>query len=112
MVGITDTQYYRVLMWNNWKDAFTKTAGVIIGQPDLNSCGQNQYRLKPNANTLNWCYDVFMKDGSLWLADTGNSRILFYKNSPTKNNQTADEQFGNINFEAIGEHLEVGKEKQ
>ncbi len=110
VLAITDTQYYRVLIWNDWKDAFTKTADAIIGQPDLESCGQNQYRLKPNANTLNWCYDMFMKEGSLWLADTGNSRVLFFKNIPTKNNQPADEQFGNINFESIGEHLEVGKE--
>ena len=53
---------------------------------------------------------MFIKDGSLWLADTGNSRILFFKNIPAQNNQLADEQFGNINFETIGEHLEVGKE--
>ncbi len=108
-LAITDTQYYRVLTWKHWQDAFTKTADAIIGQPDLESCGQNQYRLKPNANTLNWCYDMFMQNGSLWLADTGNSRVLYFKNIPTtNNNQPADELFGNISFEAIGEHLEVG----
>ncbi|MEO7523219.1 MAG: hypothetical protein ABIT58_03955 [Ferruginibacter sp.] len=110
MLAIVDTQYYRLLLWNNWQDAFIKPADAIIGQPDLESCGQNQYRLKPAANTLNWCYDMFMKNGSLWLADTGNSRVLFFKEIPTENNQTAAEQFGNLNFEAIGEHLEVGKE--
>lgn len=110
VLAITDTQYYRVLIWYNWKDAFTKTADTIIGQPDLESCGQNQYRLKPNGNTLNWCYDMFIKSNSLWLADTGNSRVLFFKNIPTENNQPADELYGNINFEAIGEHLEVGNE--
>ena len=110
LLAITDTQYYRVLIWNNWIDAFTKNADAIIGQPDLDSCGQNQYRLRPQANTLNWCYDMFMQNGSLWLADTGNSRILFFATIPTTNNQPADEQFGNINFETIGEHLEVGKE--
>lgn len=109
VLAITDTQYYRVLIWNNWKKAFTQTADAIIGQPDLESCGQNQYRLKPTAQTLNWCYDMFMKDGSLWLADTGNSRILFFKNIPATNNQPADELFGNDNFETIGEHLDVGK---
>ncbi len=109
VLAITDTQYYRVLIWNNWKDAFIQTADAIIGQPSAESCGQNQYRLRPQANTLNWCYDMFMKDGSLWLADTGNSRVLYFKNIPTVNNQPADEQFGTLNFEAIGEHLEVGK---
>jgi hypothetical protein len=109
VLAVTDTQYYRVLIWNDWEAAFTSKADAIIGQPDLESCGQNQYRLKPQANTLNWCYDMFMKNGSLWLADTGNSRILFFATIPTKNNQPADKQFGNINFETIGEHLDVGK---
>lgn len=53
---------------------------------------------------------MFMQNGSLWLADTGNSRVLFFKKIPTENNQAADELFGNVNFEAIGEHLEVGKQ--
>ncbi len=110
VLAISDTQYYRILVWNNWQDAFTKSADIIIGQPDVMSCGQNQYRLRPQANTLNWCYDMVMKHGSLWLADTGNSRILFFKKIPTTNNQSADELLGNINFETIGEHLEVGKQ--
>lgn len=109
ILAITDTQYYRILIWNDWKSAFSKTADAIIGQPDLESCGQNQYRLKPNAQTLNWCYDMVIKDGSLWVADTGNSRILFFATIQTTNNQPADELFGNNNFEAIGEHLDVGK---
>ncbi|MES2773969.1 MAG: hypothetical protein V4722_07280 [Bacteroidota bacterium] len=110
VLAITDTQYYRVLIWKHWRDAFDNPAAVIIGQPDLASCGQNQYLLRPRANTLNWCYDMVMQNGGLWLADTGNSRILFYRKIPTENNQPADELFGNLNFETIGEHLDVGKE--
>lgn len=108
-LAISDTQYYRILIWHNWQDAFTKPADVVIGQPDRQSCGQNQYRLRPQANTLNWCYDMFMRNGSIWVADTGNSRVLFFKHIPTQNNAPADDLFGNFSFEAIGEHLEVGK---
>ncbi|MEO6166194.1 MAG: hypothetical protein ABIO46_05225 [Chitinophagales bacterium] len=110
LLAITDTQYYRVLIWNDWKNAFAKPADAIIGQPDLESNGQNQYLLKPQANTLNWCYDVCLRNGSLWLADTGNSRVLFFRNIPTNNNQHAHDLFGTLSFETIGEHLEVGKE--
>jgi hypothetical protein len=49
-----------------------------------------------------------MRNGSLWLADTGNSRVLFFKTIPMQNDQPADTLFGNTHFEAIGEHLEVG----
>ena len=111
MLAITDTQYYRVLMWKNWQDAFTKTADVIIGQKNLDDCGQNQYQLKPSASTLNWCYDICIKDDLMFVVDTGNSRILQFNKIPTTNNQSANDLFGNINFEAIGEHLEVGIEK-
>ncbi len=110
MLAITDTQYYRVLIWRNYKDAFTKTADVIIGQPDLNSCGQNQYQLKPSANVLNWCYDVCFKNSAMFVVDTGNSRILQFNKIPSVNNQYANDLFGNINFETTGEHLEVGNE--
>ncbi len=34
---------------------------------------------------------------------------IIYKNMPLVHNQPADDLFGNINFEAIGEHLDVGK---
>jgi hypothetical protein len=107
-MAVVDTQYYRVLIWDHWEDAFTGQAAVIIGQPDLESCGQNQYRLKPQAHTLNWCYDMYIHKGALWLADTGNSRVLLFREIPVVNNQAADEVFGNIGFESIGEHLEVG----
>jgi len=110
VLAITDTQYYRVLIWNHWEDAFDKPAEVIIGQTDFSSCGQNQYNGRPKANTLNWCYDAFVDHRALWVADTGNSRILFFKNIPAANNQPADDLYGNSGFDAVGEHLEVGKE--
>jgi hypothetical protein len=109
VLAITDTQYYRVLIWKHWAGAFKRPADAIIGQPDLDSCGQNQYRLKPQANTLNWCYDMVMQDGAIWVADTGNSRILCFNRIPRSNDQGADGLFGNIDFETIGEHLDVGK---
>ncbi len=109
-LAVTDTQCYRILIWKNWQDAFTKTADVIIGQKKLDDCGQNQYQLKPSANTLNWCYDVCMQNNCLFVADTGNSRVLKFKKIPTENNQSAEDLFGNIIFESIGEHLEVGIE--
>ncbi len=109
ILAITDTQYYRVLVWNNWEDAFAKPADVILGQADLESNGQNQFRLRPAANTLNWCYDTFITEEDIWVADTGNSRILSFKIAALENNQQAEKQFGNIDFEAIGEHMEVGK---
>jgi len=100
---ITDTQYYRVLVWNDWKDALIKTADVIIGQSNLTDNGQNQYRLKPNASSLNWVYDAcFYKDG-IAIADTGNSRLIIHHTIPNQNNPIANYQIGQPDFETHGE---------
>lgn len=100
---IADTQYYRVLLWNHWKQAFTKTADTIIGQPDLESNGQNQYHLAPKANTLNWCYDCCFINNKLVIADSGNSRILIWNKVPEVNNSAADYLIGQPHFSINGE---------
>jgi hypothetical protein len=102
-LAITDTQFYRVLVWNDWRDALTKKADTVIGQPDFSSSGQNQFQLKPSANTLNWCYDAcFFKNG-IAIADTGNSRIVIHEKFPMQNNSSAIDLIGQPDFETNGE---------
>ncbi|MEM6963138.1 MAG: hypothetical protein AAF573_00140 [Bacteroidota bacterium] len=95
---ITDTQYYRVLLWKNWKTAFHQKADVIIGQSSFEANGQNQFGWFPKANTLNWCYDTCFYKNGLWVADTGSSRILWFEKLPNENNQEANNLLGQDNF--------------
>ena len=95
---ITDTQYYRVLMWNDWSTAFHQKADVIIGQPSFEANGQNQFGWFPKANTLNWCYDSCFYKNGLWVADTGSSRILWFESLPTAHDAAADNLLGQDNF--------------
>ncbi|MEQ8712745.1 MAG: hypothetical protein RIC80_06995 [Cyclobacteriaceae bacterium] len=97
-MSITDTQYYRVLLWNDWETAFTQKADVIIGQESFEANGQNQYRLQPATFTLNWCYDSFFHHQNLFVADTGNSRILQFSPIPKKNNPAAHSLIGHNDF--------------
>ena len=97
-LAITDTQYYRVLLWNHWRDALHEKASVIIGQPDLAGNGQNQFGLFPQAHTLNWCYDHFFYQQGLWVADTGNSRLLWFQQCPRTHGAAADNLIGKSNF--------------
>jgi hypothetical protein len=112
-LAITDTQYYRVLLWKNWQDAFTEKAALIIGQVDLDSNGQNQYQLYPQANTLSWCYDACFRQNELLVADTGNSRILRFENLPAHSNPSASSLLGKPNFITGSENAETafGTEK-
>lgn len=102
-MAVADTQFYRVLVWNNHEDAFSKSADIIIGQDNFNACGQNQFRLAPEANTLNWTYDAcFYKDGIL-VNDTGNSRILKFDEIPKENNALPKTLIGREDFNTSSE---------
>lgn len=100
---ITDTQFYRVLFWKHWKRSLSGKADSILGQPDLAAAGQNQYQLKPAANTLNWCYDSCFYMNGLAIADSGNSRILIHESIPTVNNSVATGLIGQTDFDINGE---------
>lgn len=97
-LAITDTQYYRVLLWRDWRTALQQQADVIIGQPGLEANGQNQFGWFPKANTLNWCYDTCFYQEGLWVADTGNSRILWFDKLPNEHATEAASLLGQDNF--------------
>ncbi len=97
-LAITDTQYYRVLLWHHWTDALHKPAATLIGQPTRESNGQNQFGLAPRANTLNWCYDSCFEGEGIWVADTGNSRVLRFRRVPEQHNAAADAVIGPADF--------------
>lgn len=103
-LAITDTQYYRVLLWHDWTKAFSQQADVLIGQPNFDANGQNQYDWFPKAHTLNWCYDSFFWKEGLWVADTGNSRVLWFERMPTSHNQPAVNLIGQDDFETGSEN--------
>ncbi len=103
-MAIVDTQYYRVLVWRDWKEAFHRPADVVIGQPDLHSNGQNQFQWQPSAHTLNWCYHCCFYRSGLFVADTGNSRILWFERVPQQSNAPASRLLGQSDFHHGLEH--------
>jgi hypothetical protein len=106
-LAITDTQYFRVLHWNSIEEALTQPPTVVLGQPNLQSNGQNQNLMKPSANTLNWCYDShFYKDG-IWIADTGNSRLLWHSSITNQPNKPAEMLLGHLDFTTGSENMDT-----
>ena len=106
-MAVADTQYYRVLIWKHWQSAFSGRADLVIGQPDLDSNGMNQYGLFPAAHTLSWCYDACFTPGGLLVADTGNSRILRFDRLPDRSNTPADGLLGKPDFNTGSENAET-----
>lgn len=101
-LAIADTQYYRVLLFSHWSQALHQRPRpqepTIIGQTTIDDNGQNQYRWFPEPFTLNWCYDTCFHKQGLFVADTGNSRVLHFNELPTMNNKPADGLLGQATF--------------
>nr|WP_297918711.1 hypothetical protein [uncultured Allomuricauda sp.] len=107
VLAVADTQFYRTLLWHSWEEAFGTKADVIIGQPNFDSAGQNQFGLFPDAHTLNWTYDVCFYKKGLLVNDTGNSRILYFKSIPEENNTKADTVIGKRDFKTGSENKDT-----
>ncbi|SIT14078.1 hypothetical protein SAMN05421766_11330 [Zobellia uliginosa] len=97
---VGDAWNHRVLIWHTLPTKNGQAADVVVGQPDFRS---NQPNVKgigntPSAQTLNWPYGVFSDGNHLWIADTGNRRILFYEDIPKTNYKAADKVIGKPDF--------------
>ncbi len=95
---VVDTQFYRALVWKDKDEAFHRPADSILGQPTFDACGQNQYGLLPSQNTLNWTYDACFYRSGILVCDTGNSRVLYFKDLPNEHNAAADSVIGKADF--------------
>lgn len=105
-LAITDTQFFRVLLWNDWKTALgSAQADVIIGQPNQEASGQNQFFPTPTDRTLNWCYDSFFYKEGLLVMDTANSRVKWHPEFPVSNNEAAKAVIGPADFITPSENI-------
>lgn len=100
MLIVADAWNHRVLIWHSLPTANAKEANVVLGQPDFVSNKPNVTGIgnDPSAQTLNWPYGVFSDGQCLWIADTGNRRILFYSEIPKSNFTRADKVIGKLDF--------------
>ncbi len=113
-MSVADTQFYRNLIWNHWSDAFEKPADKIIGQPDFDANGMNQFSLFPKQDAMSWTYDSFFYKNGIFVADTGNSRLLWFENIPESNASPADNVLGHYDFSTGSENQQtkLGTETQ
>ncbi|MFN8357277.1 MAG: NHL repeat-containing protein [Spirosomataceae bacterium] len=113
-LAVADTQYYRNLVWNHWRQAFDQAADVIVGQPSFEANGMNQFGLFPKQNTLSWTYDAFFYKQGIFVADTGNSRLLWFEQVPTHHAKHADNLIGHASFGISSENANTrfGTDKQ
>ena len=89
---VVDQGNHRVLIWNKLPNEFGRGADVVIGQKDFHgreaNAGQGRYR--PSDKTLYFPTDVVFGRAGLFISDTENHRVLYWKEVPTESGQPAD----------------------
>lgn len=90
--AIADRDNHRVLVWNHIPTATATPPDVVIGQPDFASGKPNAGAglSSPSASSLSAPEGVSLAGGKLYVADTGNHRVLVFDGIPAANGAAAD----------------------
>jgi hypothetical protein len=108
MLAVADAWNHRVLLWHDLPRRSNQPADVVVGQPDFASASANHGERTPTAATLNWCYGVAIHDGRLFVADTGNRRVLVWDTIPQRSGAAADLVLGQAEFGTRDEEAGAG----
>ncbi len=96
-LAVADTGNNRVLLWLSTPTSNGQPADVVLGQPTFNYVAP----IAATASTFRGPQGVWIQNGKLFVADTGNNRILIWNSIPTTNNQPADVELGQSNFTSV-----------
>lgn len=95
---VADAWNHRVLIWKALPRDHNVPADLVLGQPDFESVESNRGERDASAGSLFWPYGVYWDGARLWVADTGNRRVLMWNGLPQMNGQPADRVLGQADF--------------
>ena len=97
-LAVADAWNHRVLIWHEAPRASHTPADVVLGQENFSDAESNRCQADPTPATLFWPYGVHWDGARLWVADTGNRRVLMWNSLPAKNGQPANLVLGQPDF--------------
>ena len=98
-LAVADPWNHRVLIWHRRPTASHRAPDVVLGQADFDGGEANRGRDLPRAATMFWPYCVAWDGLRLWVADTGNRRVLMWQGLPQRHNVAADLVLGQPDFD-------------
>ncbi len=98
-LAVADAWNHRVLIWHRRPVQSNQRPDVVLGQMDFDSGDSNRGQDRPTASTLFWPYCVSWDGARLWVADTGNRRVLMWDGLPQRNCEAARLVLGQADFD-------------
>ena len=95
---VADAWNHRVLIWHSQPTRSQQPPDVVLGQADCTGGESNRGQDSPSASTLFWPYCVAWDGGRLWVADTGNRRVLMWPGLPQRHGEPASLVLGQTDF--------------
>ena len=108
VLAVADAWNHRVLLWHGLPQSSNRPADVVLGQRDGRSGLANRGATAPRADTLHWCYGIMIHEGRLFVADTGNRRLLMWERLPTTHGAPADLVLGQPDFDSRDDNADLG----
>lgn len=103
-LAVADAWNHRVLIWHMLPRGHNVRADLVLGQQNFDSVESNRGVSDPSARSLFWPYGVHWDGARLWVADTGNRRVLMWNGVPRDNCQPADLVLGQPDFVSRNEN--------
>jgi uncharacterized protein (TIGR03437 family) len=101
MLFVADTQNDRVMIWNSIPTKNNQPADLVLGAPNFTTVPNLNLidsSLTAAANTMLNPVSVTSDGTRLYVSDLGFNRVLIWNSIPTKTQQPADVEVGQINF--------------
>ncbi len=86
---VADGWHHRILVWNSVPETSDVAPDLVLGQPDASSVSENRGG-ECSASTLYWPFGIAVVGSTFWVADTGNRRVLGWRNGIPDPDQPAD----------------------
>lgn len=101
VVAVADTANNRVLVWLSMPQLIGTPANVVLGQPNFTTLTEP---VVTSASSLRAPQGCWIQNGTLYVADTQDNRILIWNTIPTQNNQPANVVLGQPNFTTVPQY--------
>lgn len=105
---VSDLGNNRVLIWNEIPTSNAQNADIVVGQPDMTQSAANNPNVCTNfvvgpllsqcETSLNFPRYALSINGQLFIADSGNDRVMIWNRIPTSNGAPATGVLGEPNF--------------